>query len=233
MAMSASQLVAMAMQTARVPSGWAQLAGQMLNLIQSDLCETYELDVNRKTYTGITLQAGNVGPYELPADYLRAYINDVFFTQLGVPYKMFSVELSEFDGYIQQSGNQGYPDRYATDMSQSPPQMFVYVAPNGAYPLTIRYQRAQPDITTPEVSATIPWFPNQDYLHTRLAAELMKVADDERCTAFLGYADEILRRYLRMKDDQTTRTPRVSLDPRNFGPRDSRLPSTKSVSPLD
>lgn len=233
MALSASQIVVMAMQMARAPSGWTALAGQQLNSILSDLTETYDLDVTRGTYTGITLQAGNVGPYTLPADYLRADINDVFFTQLGVPYKMFSVDLAEFDGYIQQQGNQGYPDRYATDMSQSPPVMFVYVAPNGAYPLTIRYRRAMPDITAPETSASIPWFPNQDYLITRLAGEIMKLTDDDRWSDFLGAADERLRRYLRMKDDQTTRTARVTLDPRSFGPRDSRLPSTKTVSPLD
>ena len=89
------------------------------------------------------------------------------------------------------------------------------------------------DIASPETSATVPWFPNQAYLKTRLAGELMQIADDDRASAFLGESDTgaqgLLKRYLNLKDDRTNRAETVKLDRRTFGPAFNKLPNTKTI----
>lgn len=235
MPLSASQLVALATQAAGVP-GWTSQAGQLLNMILSDLCQTYDLDVARGTVV-LSITAGSAfGPYLLPPDYLRADPGEVFYTLNSVPYPLTSVDLSEFDALTQQGGIASYPDFYATDMSQAPPVIFFWPPPNQVLPVTIRYRRQMPDIATPEQSSTTPWFPNQDYLLTRLTGELMKLADDERASRFLGEgpdgAQGILDRYLKLKDDKSSRTETVKLDPRRFGQAFNRLPGTKVIGPL-
>lgn len=230
MPLQAMQLVSLATQAAGVPGFTAQ-AGQLLNLIQSDLCQTYDFDLIKKT-TVITLGV-SPGPYGLPADYLRALRDDVFYIFNGVPYPLVSVDLAEFDGYPEQAGFNAYPTVYATDMSQSPPVLYVWPPSNGNLPLTVRYFSQMPDIVQPETSSAVPWFPNQNYLITRLTGELMRIADDERYQAFLGEGPEgakgILKSYLDLKDDSETRAKRVTLDKRFFRPRWGSLKNTKSI----
>lgn len=249
MALTAAQIVTLACQVAKCP-GYVSQAGQMLNAILADLSQTYDFEVARGTFyfnfqPGLIAPVGNSifgsGPYPLPADYLRAQKDGVFWTLLGVPYFMVSCDISEFDQQVQQAGVQSYPYMYATDLSLSDetqnndatPVMYVYSPPSGAYPVTVRYYRQMPDIVTPETSATVPWFPNQQYLITRLAGELMQITADDRVTQFLGDgpagAQGILRRYLELKDDRTSRAQRVTLDRRRFGRNWSRLPTTKTV----
>ena len=93
-----------------------------------------------------------------------------------------------------------------------------------------------PDITMPETSATVPWFPNTNYLVRRLAGEMMMLTDDDRAPAYLSAEEEqfpngagvILRRYLTMQDDPEGRVKRVHLDRRFFkGP--TQLKNTKIV----
>lgn len=230
MPLSAAQLVSLATQDAGVPGFTAQ-AGQLLNMILGDLCKEYDFDLAKKV-TVITLTASS-GPYPLPSDYLRAIKDDIFYTFDGVPYPLVSVDLAEYDGYPQQAGFNAYPTAYATDMSQSPPVLYVWPPAFGQLPLTVRYFSQMADITQPETSATVPWFPNQTYLRRRLAGELMGIADDDRMDDWLGEsatgAQGILDRYLKLKDDSETRTKRVTLDKRFFRSRWGELRNTKSI----
>lgn len=236
MALQAQQIVSLATQIAGVPGFTAQ-AGQLLNMILSDLCQTYDFDVAKKITT-ITLATVSTnfgsGPYLLPADYLRACNSrSVFFTYNGVAYELTPFDLDEYDTLVQQQGNTSFPSVFATDMSQTPPQLFVWPPPSGAFPLTVRYFAQMPDITAPETSTTVPWFPSQDYLTTRLAGEVMKVADDDRSERFLGSGDSgaqgILTRYLKLKDDSSNRAATVKLDRRFFGGQFSRVKNTKTL----
>jgi hypothetical protein len=244
MALQAQQIVAQACAMVGVP-GYTALAGQQLNYILSDLCQTYDIDQAKGTFN-FNFQPGLItdsvyenitpggGPYPLPGDYLRAVDEKsfVWFLQ-GVPYPMIPCDLSEYDNLVQQAGLQSYPYIAATDMSQTPPTMVVWPPASGAYPVQIRYRRQMPDIATPETSAVVPWFPNTTYLVTRLAGELMKIADDLRWKDFLGDGDYgaqgILRRFLLLCNDASDRAQTVKLDRRIFRNQLNRLPNTKNI----
>lgn len=226
MPLQAQQIVSLALQIAKAP-GFTSQAGQLLNTILQGLCQDYDFDLCRGTFNFnfvVDNGSGNgAGPYTLPADYLRADPNEVFWTLLGQPYSLIPIDLSEFDRLAITPGFADFPSLYCTDMSQSPPVMFVYPPASGAYPVTVRYRRQMPDITAPETSTTVPWFPNQTYLIRRLAGEIMALTDDQRAEEFLTDqegtmgAGAILRSYLKLKDDQSTRSKKVELDRRRFG----------------
>lgn len=244
MPLSASQIINLACQDAKVPGFTDQAAG-LLNMILSDLCQTYDFDAAKGTFS-FNFQPGLVtsskypnvqpggGPYPLPADFLRMVDEKdaVWFLQ-GVPYPMIPCDLSEYDNFVQQAGLQSYPYIFATDMSSSPPNLLVWPPASGAYPCTIRYRRQMPDIVQAATSGTVPWFPNQSYLRVRLAGELMRISDDERYKDFLGAGDwgaqGILTRYLKEKDDSTDRAQTVKLDRRRFGNNFNGLPNTKTI----
>jgi hypothetical protein len=118
---------------------------------------------------------------------------------------------------------------YATDLSQSPPVMWVYSPPSGAYPVTVRYRRQMPEVLTPETNATVPWFPNQMYLSTRLAAMAMTLSNDPRLQEFDARAEVMLGKYLKLKDDQESRAKTVKLDRRRFSSNFRNLPNSKTV----
>ena len=237
MALTSSQIVTLAVQAAKCP-GFLGQAGQLLNTILQELAQTYDFDAAHGIYqfnfnlsltgTNSNLLPGS-GPYPLPSDYLRADPGDVFWTLLGVPYQLTNISLQQLDMTVQQAGVQTYPYWYATDLSASPPTLYVYPPPSGAYPVTVRYRRQMPDITTPETSSTVPWFPNTQYLRTRLTAELMRLTDDDRADGMIRESEDILRRYLTMKDDQEDRSVSVRLDPQRFGKGFNRLKQTKIV----
>jgi len=237
---NATTIVSLACQIAKCP-GYTQQAGQMLNAILDELCQTYDFALARGTVY-FTFDTGSVSTnpnvqngsaYTLPADFLRADKDGVFWTLNGVPYPLIAIDLSEFDRTVQQAGLQSYPYWYATDVSVSPAVMYIYPPPSANYPVTLRYQRQMPDIAAPELSTDYPWFPNPTYLITRLAGEMMKLTDDGRWQAFLGDGPEgaqgILDRYLKMKDDSTNRAMTVSLDRRRFGTQFGTLPNTKTI----
>lgn len=237
MALNASQICSLARQIAKCPK-FEEQSGQLLNAILAELCQTYDFDVIRKVDTSITLSTGTgSGPYELADDYLRARINEIFYTILGVKYVMIALELWEYDALVQQAGINNFPQAFATDVSlesgNSVPVLYVWPPASGSYPLTIRYQPMMPDITTPESSTDVPWFPNSNYLITRLAGELMRVTNDDRTAQYLGPnatgAEGILTKYLMMKDDKGNRAQKVQLDRRNFGRSFDRLPNTKLI----
>ncbi|HWJ39934.1 MAG TPA: hypothetical protein VNT29_02320, partial [Candidatus Limnocylindrales bacterium] len=177
MPLQAQQIVTLAVQTAKVPS-WTQQAGQLLNVILSELCTDYDLAVNRKTFN-FTFNSGagsNYGPYTLPTDWLRADKNDVFYTILGVKYVMIAQTLAQFNAQVQQPGLAQYPEYFAVDNSpiatQGAPVMYVWPPAAGSYPVTAVYFGQMPDIATPETSTVIPWFPSQQYLIRRLTGDL-------------------------------------------------------------
>jgi len=244
MALTAAQIITLACQQSKTP-GYTSQAGELLNAILSDLSQTYDFDIAKGTYT-FNFQPGLIttnvypniqpggGPYPLPSDFLRMVDNkDAMWFLLGVPYPMIPCDLSEYDNLVQQAGLQSYPYIFATDMSQTPPNLVVWPPASGAYPCMIRYRRQMPDIATPETSATVPWFPNTNYLITRLAGEMMRIANDDRWQATLGDgpsgAQGQLLRFLKMKDDANDRAQSVKLDRRNFGNNFNRLPNTKSI----
>lgn len=233
MALQAQQIVALACAIAKTP-GMLSIAGQMLNSILEELAETYDFDIQKKTFNFTFNSASGTGsgPYTLPADYLRAAVDECIYTIQGVPYNLVPVDISEYENFIQQAGLAGMPSRFATDMSTTPGKAFFWPPPSGAFPVMLRYYATSGDIPTPESSAVVPWFPNRTYLFTRLAGELMKVSDDSRASGFLGEgpdgAQGILNRYLKLKDDKSNRSETVKLDRRRFGSSD-RLKNTKTI----
>ena len=118
MGLQAQQIVTLACQIAKC-TGFVSQAGQMLNLILNDLCQTYDFDVARAAYTFTFNSAAGAGagPYNLPSDYLRAIADDVYYTVTGVPNRMSYALADEFDLLIQTPGITGYPVRFFTDMA--------------------------------------------------------------------------------------------------------------------
>lgn len=94
------------------------------------------------------------------------------------------------------------------------PVAYVYPAPEGNWPATVRYQAEMPPLID---LAQYPWFPNDGYLITKLAALLMRLSGDSRETLRDAQADKKLGRYLGLKDDLTNRSQAVQLDGRMFG----------------
>lgn len=245
MPLTAAQLVTRACEAAHC-TGFTVQAGQLLNLILSDLAETQDLELCRGVFNFNFITdngAGSgMGPYPLPLDYLRHTRDGVFFTIDGVKYSLVNYDQSEFDLLVTTPGLANYPTVFYTDISplnQNPPSnpnMYVWQPSSGTFPVTVRYYRNLPDIVTPETSTQVPWFPNQNYLFTELSGQLMKLTDDARAKEFLsddpnglGSAN-ILRRFMQNQaSDDEGKAKTVSLDRRRFGYRFSRLPNTKSV----
>jgi hypothetical protein len=247
MPLQAQQIITLSCQIAKCPAFLSQ-AGQYLNAVLSDLCQDYDFDVAKKIasitlsavsstfYGPSTWQGTGVGPFVLPSDYLRACDEkSVFYTVNSVPYHLVPVDLTEFDELVQQAGINNFPTTYATDVSAAAvavlggPALYAWPPPNGSYATTIRYFSQMPDIATPQLSASVPWFPNDNYLITRLAAELMKIVDDTRADKFLGTANDILTKYLKLKDDSSSRAQTVKLDRRRFGNSEATLRNTKLI----
>lgn len=230
MALTAAQIVNLACQTAKCP-GFTSQAGQFLNAILSDLSQTYDFEIARGKYnfTFNSITGTGSGPYTLPADWLRGKDKSIFYTIDGVPYPMINIELDQFDDLTNTAGLNSYPNYYATDMSQTPPVMYVWPPASGSYPVTARYYRQMADIATPETSATIPWFPNTQYLITELSARLMDLTDDERKETKRHEAKDLLTHFLKMEGDRGGKVNQVQLDRRVFRNNFNRLPDTKNI----
>lgn len=244
MPLQAQQIVSLAVQNARARSFLSQ-AGQLLNMILADLADTQDLDLCRGTYT-FTLTPDNgtgngAGPYQMPADYKRAVKDGFFYTIQGVPYQMVNIDQAEYDALVVTAGLNNFPTVFYVDISpqgqipEAQPNLYVWEPSNGAYPATMRYHRLLADITTPESSAVIPWFPNQEYLLKQLTGLLCLLTDDDRAQTLL--ADDPngmggpaqLRRFMQMTNDDAGRAKTVTLDRRRFGPTWGNLKSTKLV----
>lgn len=244
MALTSAQIVTLALQIAKTP-GFTSQAGQLLNTILSDLAQTYDFSQNLKTF-GFTFDTSTIyqnnlagaGPNILPTDYLRAKNRENMYYIQGVRYVLIIVEQWEFDALVQTAGWSSYPQLAYADLALQAPfagqkGLMVWPPASGAYTMQIRYHAQPADITTPETSSTVPWFPNTNYLITRLAGELMKINDDERYIQFLGDGDQgalgILRKYQMMQDDPEGRVKTVDLDRRRFGSSFRSLPNTKII----
>lgn len=233
MSATAAQIVALACQQAKVP-GMTSQAGIMLNAILSELCQNYDFETAMGTNT---FNFVGVGPYVMPTDYLRTKKNTMIYAIQGVQYVLIQLSYPEYRALVQQAGLQSFPTFFATDPSQSPTNLYVWPPPSGAYTVTQNYYRLMPEITTPESSTDVPWFPYQTYLFRRLAGELMSWSGDERMQSFLGDDDNaypngagtLLRKYLSLKDDTEGYVKQVELDRRMFSRPFNRLPVTKTI----
>jgi len=253
MPLTSAQIVTLATQTAKCPA-WTSQAGQLLNSILFELADNYDFDVARQVFN-FSFNTNNIppvssplqipsssGPYPLPTNWLRADRDNVYYVISGVRYVMIPFSFAEFNACVQQPGLNAYPENYAVDNSpislQQPPNMYVWPPAGGAYPVTAVYYSQPTDITTPETSSVVPWFPLQVYLLRRLAGELMLISNDDRAAQFLGGsvdeagqpfgAQAILRSYLKNKDDaQVVKT--VTLDRRRFGLNFDKLKNTKTI----
>ena len=240
--LTAAQIVTLACQIAKCP-GFTSQAGQFLNAVLQDLCKNYDLDAALGTFSFTFNSATGTGsgPYTLPDDYLRVQVKDgkdeFFYTIDGVPYPLIQVTKAEFDWLVQTPGFQSYPYNYATDLSQSPAQLFVWPPASGSYQCTMRYYKQMPDITTPETSATVPWFPNTQILIRGVAGNLMGITGDDRQAEFLGDDPDryplgmgtLIKAYLKNVEDREGAVHTVGLDRRRFGRQFDRLRNTKSI----
>ena len=231
---TAAQLVTLACQVCNCPGRTSQ-AGQFLNLILANYAQTADLDTIRKTTTlNIGPQATIPYPYPLPSDYLRFY--DVFYLVQGEPFYLTQMELKDFDSLFTGQGINNYPERFATDMAVAPggvtpataPNMYFYPPPAIPLSVTVRYRPQTGDITTPETSSTIPWFPNQLILLEDLCIKLGDLVDDDRTQGWEIRLNNRMRKYLVMDDDKEGFAQRVKLDPNTFR-NPIKLPPSKKL----
>lgn len=244
MSLTSAQIVTLATQIAKAP-GYTVQAGYILNSILRNLCQNYDFETIVTTYSSTFVTSGTsgpgnqyiagCGPNPMPSDYLRCKNNEAIFYIQGVRYVMINLDQAQFDRLVQTAGLNDYPQNFYVDMGASPPNLYVWMPASGAYPFTIRYYPQKDDITTPETSTTVPWFPDRTYLYTRVAGELCKLTNDDRWVGLLsdqegsGGAGEQLRKYLKLKDDPEGRVDTVKLDRRIFGRNFNTLPNTKQV----
>jgi len=229
MALTAAQIVAAACQVAKCP-GYITQGGMYLNLVLKDLWLHRDLKVNRKTQT-LVVQANSNGPFSLETDYQRTY--DLFYLQNNLPYFLKPASMEMYDAQFKDPSISNYPYMYATDLSSAAilasgaaGQIYIYPQSSGQISLTHRYMQKQSDITTPETSATVPWFEDQDYLIKATAYRLMEVTDDERRDKFIKDCEDMLRIHLIMAADDEQQIARsVKLDPWKFSSNRSYKPT--------
>lgn len=242
MALTAAQIVTLACQDAKCP-GFVAQGGQFLNASLQDLCQNYDLDAALGTFifTFNSVTGNGSGPYTLPADFLRTQVKDgkdeFFYTINGVPYPLIQVTKAEYDWLVQTPGFSSYPYNYATDLSQTPAQLFVWPPASGGYPCTMRYYKLMPDIVTPETSATVPWFKNTMILQRDVAGRLMGLTGDSRQAEYLGDDEQryplgvgtLLNKYLKNVEDREGAVHTVGRDRRRWGRPFDQLKNTKNI----
>ena len=214
MAYTSAQIVNLAAQIAKAP-GYVTYAGQFLNAILEELWQVNDFAFSRQVTIINTTQAMPSLGYPLPSNHERTL--NSFYTVDGVPTTMTQIPIEEFDTLPSILTGSSYPQFLCVDVSQSPRTVRVYPVPPLAVTFTMRYLPQQLPITTPETSSVVPWFPNQLYLITRLAAELMMVTDDSRRDDYLKQAEMLLSKFLTMgEDDRENYVRQVKLDSRYF-----------------
>jgi hypothetical protein len=227
--LQAQQIVSLACAICKCP-GFTQIGGQMLNMALEDLWLHRDLKINRVTES-ILVQANNFGPFTLPLNYLRTY--DLFFEQNNLPYFLNPISTEEYDQEFKDPSIANYPYEFMTILvdettalaQNSAGTLFIYPQSSGQITLTHRYMVKQPDITAPETSTVVPWFPDQDYLIKATAARLMDITDDTRRESFLQQCQNMLRVHLIMEGDEQQVVKSVRLDPRRFHSNRSLKPT--------
>ncbi len=241
MGLTAAQIVTLACQEAKCPGMTAQ-GGQFLNATLQDLCMNYDLDaaLGSNPFSFNSVKGNGSGPYTLPPDYLRTQVKDgkdeIFYTIQGVPYPLIQITKAEYDWLVQTPGFMSYPYNYATDLSTTPPSLFVWPPASGAYVVTHRYYKLMPDIATPETSALTPWFANTLILIRSVAGRLMGITGDDRQSAYLGDGEQyplgagtLLNAYLKNVEDREGAVHTVGLDRRRWGRPFDLLKNTKTI----
>lgn len=215
--LSASQIVTKACAIAKAP-GFTQIGGQDLNLVLQDLVLHRDLKMLRQQET-ITVQIGSNGPFLLPANYLRTY--DLFYTVNNFPYFLFPMSQDQYDALFKDPSIANYPYAYTTDLSAtqvsgSQGSLYIFPQSTSALGMTHRYMIRMAEIAAPESSATVPWFPDQDYLVHATATKLMKTTDDARYEKYVVDGENMLRTHLIMDGDEQQVVKSVRLDPQRF-----------------
>ena len=217
MTISAQQIVADACAIAKAP-GYIQIGGRQLNLVLNDLCLHRDLKMNRIKST-IAVTAGINGPFALTADYLRTY--DIFYTINNFPYFLFPLGQDEYDALFKDPSIANYPYAFTTDLTaqatQSAGSLFIFPQSTTSLSLTHRYMINRSDIASPESSATVPWFPDQDYLVRATACRIMDITDDARREQMKKDCEDMLKTHLIMGDgDEQKVVKSIRLDPQRF-----------------
>ena len=197
-----------------------------MNFVLDDLSMHRNLKVNLVT-APIVVPANNNGPFNLESDYLRTY--DMFFLVSGEPYFLSPCSLKEKDQEIQQAGQSNYPYEWASDLSGKPTVgygiFYIYPQSNTGLTLTHRYYLRQAQIVSPETSATVPWFEDQDYLIQAVAARMMRITDDDRYDRFMADCEHMIGKHLLTEGDEQQVVKEVQLDPRRFRVGGSNRPT--------
>lgn len=188
--------------------------GQTLNTVLVSLALQQDLDLVRRQATINLTTGASPSSYALPANYLRArrfyyYVN-------GNPFEMINKDLEDLLLQYQDASVVDYPYWFATDTNTA--NNLIYVYPNPVVPLsaTLIYFDSAVEISTPESSATVPWYPDQDFLINECARRMMRITDDERIALFKADSDETQRRTLRLMNDPERRARLVLRDPGTF-----------------
>lgn len=143
---------------------------------------------------------------------------------------MTQITIAQWRSLFEGQGVSDYPYNFATDFSTVQslgyPVAYIWPPANGSYVIQWPYFQQHTDISN---FSLVPWFPLQTYLITRLAAELMRITDDTRLFPFLKDAEDMLRKYLIMKDDPDGYVKTVDLDRRYFNSPYGKLKATKAT----
>lgn len=215
MALSASQIVGLATQTAHCP-GFIVQGGQFLNLTLADIVDTQDLELLSANVSVPLTAAAGMGPYTLPLAYRRAMFGGVYY---GNKQKLEGYSRDQFNA-LDPTVAAGPPVYYFADLSPlatypaSAPALSVWPKPDTDYALTVNYYQILADITAPESSTVVPWFPNQKYLWLRTTAHLMDLVDDTRADDFHGRADEQMAAYLTYANDDENHVKTAARDTR-------------------
>lgn len=224
---SAQQLVYLACQICNAP-GRSVSAGQMLNLILADYAQTLDLDTIRLDGTlSIGPQATIPYFYTLPVNYLRMADEDITYNVSGEVFNPVQFSLRELDTAYTVSGISNYPTNWATDVSKSPTKIAFYPPPSVPITINYRYRPSSLDITNPETSAGIPFFPNQLILLKELCVQVGDIAGGaDRSQRWEAEIKRRMEKYLMMDDDKEGYSAQVQLDRRYFR-TSNKLPPSK------
>lgn len=216
MPLSSAQIVADALAISKCP-GFLPQGGRALNLVLSDLTMHRNLKVNLVS-SSIVVSANSNGPFNLELDYLRTY--EAFYLVEDQPFFLTPSSRAQFDAEPNKSTTTNYPYEWATDLSMVTPavqgKLYIYPQSNTGLTLTHRYMVKRPDITTPESSATVPWFEDQDYLVQATALRMMRITDDVRYGMFEKECERLLEIHLLTEGDEQQVVKEVKLDPKRF-----------------
>lgn len=224
---SSSQLISLACQITKQP-GFLSQAGQFLNMILADYCQTIEDQDTIRQTTVINVGAAGAS-YPLPANHLRT--REVFYLVNGEPFYLNQIPLEDYDQLFVGPGVDNYPQSYAVNVSDTPHSLLFWPPPAIPLAVTVRYQPQMTDIPNPESSTIIPWFANQRILLRDLCVDMLMLGDDtQRKEDLQRDVERMMRNYLIMDDDKEGYARTVKLDRRTFRPRDNYPPS--KLSPL-